>query len=243
MEANKAGHLSELTAPLMRDYNKTTIGHGSALMSLNVGSLPIAPCRAAVLLCVLMFAGCQSAMSGSSINGRESDQPTNQTYSNRASDWPLKFTAHQFGKACYSTYGCRVHYGRYYPGDDPDDVLQVSSDSVQGYPENVLDASWGPFPNFPPPAKVTWRSKDGTPHKAEVDIGEIFKDQLIRHNVPREDVSTEGSLPLPGIILEVNDRTINVYMRATIWTKEPQIPGNRLSNQRRDLIKVYSRTY
>ncbi len=101
----------------------------------------------------------------------------------------------------------------------------------------------GPFDNFLPPAIVTWRSKDGTPHEAEVDIGEIFKDQLIRHKVPRQDISTKGSLPLPEIILEVNDRTINVYMRATIWLKEPRIPGNRLSNQQNDLIKAYSRTY
>lgn len=181
------------------DYNKATIGHGSALMPLNVWVLSIVGHRAAVLLCVLVLAGCQSVISTPATNGRESGQSIDQTYNNRA--------------------------------------------SVQGYPESVLDASWGPFPNFPPPAKVTWRSKDGVSHEAMVDIGEIFEDQLIRHNVPREDISTEGSLPLPGIILEVNDRTINVYMRATIWTKEPQIPGNRLGNQRKDLIKVYSRTY
>lgn len=159
-------------------------------------------------------------------------------------EWPLKFKAHYFRATCYSTYGCRVHYGHYYPGDDPDDVLAISSDSVPGYPDN-LKASWGPFPNFPSPAKVTWRSKDGTPLEAEIDIGEIFKDELIRHNLKREEISELGIGPgaLPGIILEVNDRTINVYMRAHISTKELQKPGNQYSDFRDDLIKVFSHTY
>jgi hypothetical protein len=193
--------------------------------------------RTAALLCALLLAGCQPAMSTSTASGHAGEEIVNP-----ASAWPLRFSVHNFGAACYSTYGCRVHYGHYYPGDDPDDELQISSDSVNGYP-NVLHASWGPIPNFPPPAKVTWRSKDGTAHEAEVDIGEIFKDQLIRHKVPREDISTEGSLPPPEIILEVNDRTINVYMRAMIATKELQKPGNPYSDFRNDLIKVYSRTY
>ncbi|MDM0052216.1 hypothetical protein [Variovorax sp. J22R115] len=47
----------------------------------------------------------------------------------------------------------------------------------------------------------------------------------------------------PAIILEVNDRTINVYMRAHISTKELQVPGNRYSDFRNDLIKAFSQTY
>src|SRR3546814_14273196 len=80
--------------------------------------------------------------------------------------------------------------------------------------------------NFPPAAIGTRRSKDGTPHHAEVDIGDIFKDRLIRHNLQREEISETSSISHPGIILEVNDRTINVYMRARIPTKELQIPWN-----------------
>jgi hypothetical protein len=70
----------------------------------------------------------------------------------------------------------------------------------------------------------------------------IFKDRLIRHNLAREEL-TENQGSLPGIILEVNDRTINVYMKATLWTKEEQIPGNRHSHSRSDLIKVFSQSY
>src|SRR3546814_1382825 len=94
-----------------------------------------------------------------------------------------------------------------------------------------------------PPAVVSWRSKDGTPLRAEVDIDKIFKDRLIRHNVAREDIPEKAGVHNPDIVLEVDDRTINVYMRAFVPTKEPQTPGNKHSNFRNDLIKVFSRTY
>jgi len=193
-----------------------------------------------ILPLLALQTGCQSAMSTSS-NSSEDAQP-GDTSSSLHAEWPLKFRAHYFLGACYSTYGCRIHYGHYYPGDDPDDVLAISSESVASYPDN-LNASWGPFPNFPPPAKVTWRSKDGTSHEAEIDIGEIFKNQLILHSVTREDATENATDGMPGIILEVNDRTINVYMRATIWTRKEQIPGNKYSHSREDLIKAFSRTY
>ena len=159
--------------------------------------------------------------------------------------WPLKFKAHYFGASTYSTYGCKVVYGGMNRVEDSEDVLQSSSESIgTKYPSNMR-AGWGPIANFPPPAKVTWRSKDGTSHEAEIDIGEIFRDELIRHHVSKADLpgSTLASEHAPGIILEVNDRTISVYMRAHISTREPQEPGNRYSDFRDDMIKVFSRSY
>ncbi|MDT1028364.1 hypothetical protein RNH99_30670, partial [Pseudomonas paraeruginosa] len=62
--------------------------------------------------------------------------------------------------------------------------------------------------NFPPPAEVSWRSKDQSEHKALIDIGEIFSDGLVRHQVAREDIAPGVSIGDPEIILEVDDRTI-----------------------------------
>ena len=155
----------------------------------------------------LALTGCQSAMSSSPTS---TPDPSDGSYSNVNPEWPLKFRAHYFDAYCYSTYGCKVLYRGMLRADDPDDVLQLSSESLGSrYPDN-LSAGMGPIPNFPPPAKVTWRSRDGTPHEAEIDIGEIFKDQLIRHNLKQDEISEDGIGPgaLPSIILEVNDRTI-----------------------------------
>lgn len=81
------------------------------------------------------------------------------------------------------------------------------------------------------------------PLHAEIDMAEIFKDRFIRHDLKREEVSTNASGITPAIILEVNDRTINVYMRAHISTKELQVSGNPHSDFRNDLIKAFSQNY
>lgn len=183
--------------------------------------------------------GCQSAMPTPSTP--PDHESSDGSYSNVNAPWPLKFRAHYFGAHCFDTLECEIRYRGF-----PHGHKEGPSPSVASYGrslEKLLSAGRGPIPNFPEPAKVTWRSMDGTPHEAEIDIGEIFKDQLIRHNVAREDATENATDGMPAIIIEVNDHTINVYMRATIWTKREQIPGNKYSHSREDLIKVFSRTY
>ena len=188
----------------------------------------------------LVLTGCSAAMTSTSASGRSAGR-----HDTAGLDWPLKFKSHYFGASTYSTYGCKVFYAGMNRVDDSEEELQGSSESIGSKYPNNMGAGWGPIPNFPQPAEVTWRSKDGTPHKAQIDIGEIFKDELIRHNVAREEIpdSTLASEHSPGIILEVNDQTINVYMRAHISTRELQEPGNRYSDFRDELIKVFSRSY
>ena len=156
-------------------------------------------------------------------------------------DFPIKFHSHYFGAHCFDTQQCEILYDEFPHGRENGISPSVAS---YGRPlEKLLSAGMGPIPNFPSPAKITWRSKNGDPHEAVIDIGEIFKTQLILHRVPRSEareITTDG---MPSIIIEVNDRTVNVYMRATIWTKEEQIPGNKYSHSREDLIKAFSRTY
>jgi hypothetical protein len=166
---------------------------------------------------------------------------SNGSYSNANVEWPLKFQAHYFGGHCFDTQECEILYRGFAHGEKDAPSPSVAS---YGRPlEKLLSAGRGPIPNFPEPAKVTWRSKDGMPHEAEIDIGEIFEDQLIRHNVAHVDATENATDGMPAIIIEVNDRTINVYMRATIWLKRPRFPDRPHSNYQDDLIKVFSRTY
>lgn len=161
-----------------------------------------------------------------------------------AEKWPLRFKRHNFGVACYSTYGCRIRYdGQLIDRDDSE--LGISSESLGAdYPGNLSAGRLG-IQNFPPPADVTWRSKDGTQLHAEIDMAAIFKEELILHNVPKNDVEKHAlkGISDPGIILEVNDRTINVYMKAFVPTNSYRTPGNEHSNYRDDLILAYTRTY
>lgn len=166
--------------------------------------------------------------------------PGHGPFTGTVADWPLWFVRHNFGAHCFDTQSCEVLYNGFPHGSEN------PSPSVASYGrplDKLLTASFLSIANFPPPAVVSWRSKDGTPLRAEVNFDEIFGDRLIRHNVARDDIPEKAGIHNPDIVLEVNDRTISVYMRAFIPTKELQIPGNKYSDFRNDLIKVFSRTY
>ena len=159
-------------------------------------------------------------------------------------EWPLRFRSHSFSVYCYDTYGCRVVYAGQLQLDEDDSELQRSSASYGPDYRKSWSGIHGSIQNFPAPAEVRWRSKDGELHEARIDIGELFSDQLIRHNVARDEMSDVPNGRFrnePGILLEVNDRTIRVYMRVHISTKKLQSPGNRYSGFRSDLVLV--RTY
>lgn len=192
----------------------------------------------AALTLSVVSAGCQSAMNTSSSTGASSKAPN---------VFPLTFKRHDFAAHCYNTIGCRVIYENhdfspYADGQDPDTLISPPPRSPQ-YKDDWGLASYIGVHNFPRPAEVRWKSKDGMPHEAKIDIGKIFKDERVLRNVPESDYaegSFDGSV---DIFLEVNDRTINVYMEAYIPTKSEQIPGNKNSTHRYDLILAWSHVY
>lgn len=162
-------------------------------------------------------------------------------------EWPMKFKEHAFKPVCYDTLTCLIDYkGIRTRFDKP---TLPSSQHGSGYLDRIF--SGGISSNdFPDVAKVVWRSKDGEDHRANIDVGAIFSDRLVRHNVPREQVRNlpHGKLHAdsrisgyPEIILEVNDRTIRVYMRASIPLKGQKNPHKPWDGFREDLILV--RTY
>lgn len=166
--------------------------------------------------------------------------PGHGPYTGTVADWPLWFFQHNFGGDCFDTQRCEILYAGFSHGSEK------PSPSIASYGrehEELLAAPQIAIRNFPAPARVTWRSKDGTPLAAEIDIGELFKDRLVRHNVPREDIPEGISLGSTDILLEVNDRTINVYTRTFVPTKSLRTPGNPNSNYRYDLFRVFSQIY
>jgi hypothetical protein len=198
---------------------------------------------AIVLAAPLLLQGCRTAMDPS--NASAGTAPSADTAETGAlySPWPLKFRKHNLGIHCFDTYGCKVVYdGRVQVMDDPM-VLRPSSASIgTDYQKAWLGGRLG-FHNFPPPARVSWRSKDGEAHEAEIDLGAMFEDELVRHNVAREAIPSYATFRNPDIHLEINDRTINVYMLASVPLREPEVPGNRFSTMRHDLILVHSQAF
>ena len=192
---------------------------------------PLSQTLLAALLCLPIF-GCQHAMSTSS--------PGSAGHVVR-NEFPLRFKEHSFEAVCYNTIDCKVVYSNTVEWEDEHDEVSPPPKSA-----NYRD-SWGlashiGIDNFPPPAEVTWKSLDGIAHEAQVDIGKIFKDELVLHNVPQEDIPVETAAMVggPSIFLEVNDRTINVYMNAHIALKDTP---SRKSDFRSELILAWSHTY
>ena len=152
---------------------------------------------------------------------------------------PLHFKRHNFEALCYDTLSCTVVYnGRYQNA--------ISSSKPAGDRSKAWGSTELGIRNWPSPAEVRWKSKDGTAHEVLVDIARIFKDELIWHSVRKEDMTDFYSGPVagsPDIYLEVNDRTINVYTAMFIPTRTEQIPGNKNSDFRKDIFLVWSRTY
>jgi hypothetical protein len=183
-----------------------------------------------------LIAGCQTAMS---------NQATATVSTRDPETYPLHFKQHNFEAHCYNTLDCKVIY------DNANQTLYGTGKPSPAPPSDDYRERWGGASyigvrNFPGPVQIDWTSRDGEAHRAQIDLSEIFKDELILHRTPIEEIpekAFKGPAGEPDIFVEVNDRTVTVYMKMFIPTKAPQIPGNKNSRFRDDLIKAWSRTY
>ncbi|WP_426699847.1 hypothetical protein ACPPVV_10560 [Rhodanobacter sp. Col0626] len=158
---------------------------------------------------------------------------------------PLHFAGHNFEAKCYNTLRCSVVYNDHdFTVLDNNTPSPVPSSS--DYRKNWGTATYLDIRAFSSPAVVKWTAKDGSDHEATVDFDKIFKDRLIWHKVPKVDMKDFYRGPYagnPDIFLEVNDRTVNVFMTMLVPTKTEQIPGNKYSFGRDDLFLTWTHTY
>ncbi|MCD9007152.1 hypothetical protein LDO31_13085 [Luteimonas sp. XNQY3] len=189
----------------------------------------------AIVAAALTTTGCQ----GMAATQGSSTAPPADADPRIVADWPLRFMRHNFGIATYAVQECLVVYADRPHTSGPRPALgDVHPNSLK-----IKTANHLMIRNFPPPAVVKWKSRDGTPLEAEVDIGEIFKNELVVHETPREEMSEYTPMVNPDVIMEINDRTINVYMKAFISLKAPRVEGNPHSDYRSDLVLAWSKTY
>ncbi|WP_049623494.1 hypothetical protein, partial [Frateuria defendens] len=148
--------------------------------------------------------------------------------------WPLRFHTHGFGARCYNTLACSLIYNRHQFGTRTIGYDGQYQDRPSGPPpppewkdnwsghHSILPATGETFPG---PVEIDWVSLDGASHHLSLDLDGLFRDRLILHKVLREEVkatwlATCSVAPVsPDILIEVDDRTVNVYMRATVATE------------------------
>jgi hypothetical protein len=193
----------------------------------------------ATVVSLLLTTGCPSVMSSPSDNPAEHSSASNK--------FPLRFKIHSFGVHCYNTIRCLVVYNNFDFGSQAPSEHPSPAPPSSDYRDYWGMASYAGVPNFPPPAKVRWTSLDGAAHEAKVDIGAIFKDERVLYKIPDSEIPDgmypQGLIMDAGILLEVNDRTVSVYMKALVGTKTEQIPGNKYSHGRADVIRAWTHTY
>lgn len=172
--------------------------------------------------------------------------------------WPLRFHTHGFGARCYNTLACSLLYnghqfgtlrmyddGEYYDKPSGPPPSEHWKDHWSGYHSILTDTG----ETFPGPVEIEWTALDGSRHHANIDLDGLFRDRLILHKVSRQEVkepwlATCSVEPVvPDVLVEINDRTVNVYMRAMVMTEAEQVPGNPNSHFRDDLMLAWSRTY
>lgn len=172
--------------------------------------------------------------------------------------WPLRFHSHGFGAVCFNTLACSIIYNHYQFGTRKPGYDGEYYDVASGQPpfEHWRDRWTGRHSispvdgkTFSTLAEIEWTSMDGCRHAITINFDEMFKDRLILHSVRRDEVKeawleAKSINPVrPDILVEVNDRIVNVFMRALVATEVEQIPGNSHSHFRDDLILAWTHTY
>lgn len=170
--------------------------------------------------------------------------------------WPLRFHIHGFIFHCYNTLACSGVYNRYQFGTRKWSY-GIPHDRPSGSPPTDERSKWRcrhAIPakggkTFPGPVEIEWTSLDGEEHATSVDLDALFKDRLVLHKVAREEVKESWlkTVPIepvtPDIMVEVNDRTVSVYMQALISTEIEDETGAKVSRLRFDPVLAKSVTY
>ncbi|MCL1524990.1 hypothetical protein [Xanthomonas nasturtii] len=170
--------------------------------------------------------------------------------------WPLRFDSYSFDARCYHTLRCSITFAR-----QQHSASDLNKPSGEPYAPDWKDHWTGGFGSteefetrgFPSTVYIRWTAMDGVERYVEVDFEKIFPGHLILHNVAREDIdeffmvhgySGNGRYHV-YILLEVNDRTINVYMRADVLTKHLADPEHdpHIKISRNELILAWTKTY
>lgn len=164
--------------------------------------------------------------------------------------WPLTFDSFSFDARCFNTLACSIiFHGQQHaldselegPSGEPN-----SSDWKDKWTAGLVI----PEDRMPPgPVQIRWTSLDGAAHAAEIDlIKDIFPDQRILHDVQREEVwefwNFDSLGHSPEILLEINDRTITVYMSSFIMTRTWVGEGDSTRRVARSkLSEAWTKTY
>lgn len=135
--------------------------------------------------------------------------------------WPLRFNHFIFGGYAFNVKVCRIIYGKSFYREwkelQPPPMPRWLEETSLSWSNDYL-----PFPKL----DLQWTSLDGDAHKVILDLEKMLRKREVISMVRIDEISCnwligrgeKGDVPM-DLVLEINDRTLRLYMKATVAIK------------------------
>lgn len=137
-----------------------------------------------------------------------------------SNDDVLKFSTHDLGILCY---GGVTKVWLEYAGSDHAlyNDGEAARDKTAADANRVPSFASGSYSAFAGPVQSRWTARDGSTLSHTIALDAIFKDRTIRHGVDPKRINRDKPFfgGEPTIIVEFDDRTVSVYISASLLLK------------------------
>ncbi|NHZ82693.1 hypothetical protein F2P44_25940 [Massilia sp. CCM 8695] len=153
----------------------------------------------------------------------------------------LKYSSHDLGVLCFGgvsnvrlTYGGAPHKLFNGKGDAAPQKTLADATRIPGF-------LYGTYDTFVGPIDMQWRSRDGSELSHAVDLNKEITGRHIPYDHPERVYAAKPFVGKPVIIVEFDDRTVKVYLAATLQVIPLDAAKPTLDHAQSRTL-VYSRT-
>jgi hypothetical protein len=163
-----------------------------------------------------------------------------------AQEHVIKFGKHHSLELyCYDASDATIRYSRTYVGrytrDDESDPRDLAPSKKTGDEKHQKPHMLG-YPVFAGTVRLSWHDLQDNPIEYTFTFDEIFPDRIIPHPKDLDDqiIWEDPLFNDPGIILEINDRALNIY---TVIELDTLVPGTDRIETITYRAKVFTREF
>jgi hypothetical protein len=152
----------------------------------------------------------------------------------------LKFSSHSFAIFCYGGISdvCIDYAQSRHDLTSAGIMPEKRPQDEDRYPSGTS----GSYVPFAGPITARWKTRDGNSLEASVDLDTIFPERAVNHGQDPNLIHRADPFVIPPIILiEVDDRTVSIYLLAKLRLDNPAGPKPFATSRER--ILAYTRTY
>ena len=159
--------------------------------------------------------------------------------------WPLQFKNFSFYGGAFNVKACRIIYGNAFFREWNEPPLPPEPGWMDNWRVHWVNA-YLPFPKL----DVQWTSLDGDVHKVILDLEKMLRKREVLHKVPVSDMPDNWLIGRGEkddvhleLLLEVNDRTLRLYMASPIAIKIEHPTEEHRHDFRKDWVLAWTKDY